>query len=260
VFYAAFAFWLVMVLFAGVGIYRLWKAMVKPAWVNWALLPGTIVSEMGYIFGCLITGGEVRRAKLIDSAKPKGKQPAGETATDASSGLKALGAVVASLISMVACFAAVVAALELLGTDVVKALTVNAGLLRGGLPQELPLTWNALWAMIDGQVLLLRRMCETLASSAVLSWRGVLFVYLAACLSIRLSPVTRPMRATLAAAVIISALIALLGVIWRRVDGLVDDAWPLLTYIWASLLFLLVVTLLARGIVALVRILAGKKA
>jgi len=88
----------------------------------------------------------------------------------------------------------------------------------------------------------------------------VLFVYLAACLSIRLSPVTRPMRPTLAAAVIISALIALLGVIWRRVDGLVDDAWPLLTYIWASLLFLLVVTLLARGIVALVRILAGKKA
>ena len=62
--------------------------------------------------------------------------------------------------------------------------------------------------------------------------------------------------------VAIAAAIALIGFISRRFDWrfdeLMKDIWPLLTYIWASLLFMLVVTLLLRGVVAIVRILAGK--
>ena len=64
--YATFTVWLFLVLFVGAGVYRLWSGMVRPAWVNWALLPGTVVSEMAYIFGCLITGGAIRRATLLD--------------------------------------------------------------------------------------------------------------------------------------------------------------------------------------------------
>ncbi len=64
--YATFSVWLVLTLFAGMGVYRLWTRLVKPTYVHWALLPGTIVSEMAFIFGCLITGGEVKRAKLIE--------------------------------------------------------------------------------------------------------------------------------------------------------------------------------------------------
>ena len=255
--YAAFTLWLFLVLFAGVGIYRLWTKMVKPAWVHWALLPGTLVSEMAYIFGCLITGGEIRRAKLIEMPG-KGKAGGAEPTTDASPGLKLLGPLLASLLAVIACIAAMLLARNLLGASIIESFVVNKGLLTGGLPQRLPLSWDEFWRQLDDQVLLLRRMCETFGSSSWLTWRGMLFAYLAACLSIRLSPVTRPMRPTLAAVVVMAAVIALIGLIWQEFSGLMSDIWPLLTYIWASLLFLLVVTLLIHGITALARILAGK--
>ena len=79
--YAAFTLWLVLILFAGIGVYRLWTKLVKPAWVNWALLPGTVVSEMAYIFGCLITGGEIRRAKLMPDGGGRKGNTDGEPAT-----------------------------------------------------------------------------------------------------------------------------------------------------------------------------------
>ena len=67
--YAAFSVYLLGILFTAMGVYRLWAGIVKPGRVNWALLPGTVVAEMAYIFGSLITGGEIRRAKLMDAGK-----------------------------------------------------------------------------------------------------------------------------------------------------------------------------------------------
>jgi hypothetical protein len=233
--------------------------MVKPAWVNWALLPGTIVSEMAYIFGCLITGGEVRRAKLIEMPG-KGKAAGGEPTTNASSGLKIVGAILASLVAMVACIAVILLARELLGASIIEALAVRQGIADGGLPKSLPKSWDAFWGQVNHQVLLLRQICETFGSRGRLDWRGAVFVYLALCLSIRLSPVTRPMRPTLAAVVVIAAAVALVGLAWDRFSGLIDDVWPLLTYIWSSLLFVLVATLLVRGLAGLIGILAGRKA
>ena len=66
------------------------------------------------------------------------------------------------------------------------------------------------------------------------------------------------MRPTLAAVVLIAALIALIGVLSSRFRGLIDDVWPLLTYVWSSLLLVLAVTLVIRGVVGLVNILRGK--
>jgi len=36
------------------------------------------------------------------------------------------------------------------------------------------------------------------------------------------------------------------------------DLWPLLTYVWATLLLLLILTLLIRSVVGLIKVLAGK--
>ncbi len=256
--YAAFTLWLLLILFTGVGIYRLWTKMVKPGWVHWALLPGTVVSEMAYIFGCLITGGEIRRAKLIEMPGATGTGSKTEPTTDAAPGLKLIGPVLASLFAMIACIAAILLARRLLGASIIENFTANRGLFTGGLPQRLPTTTDEFWGQLNGQIALLRQMCRTFGGDAWFNWRGVLFVYLAACLSVRLSPVTRPMRPTLGAVIAIAAGIAVVGLIWRRFSSLMDDIWPLLTYIWASLLFLLVVTLIIRGIVGLIRILAGK--
>ena len=105
---------------------------------------------------------------------------------------------------------------------------------------------------------LLRRMCETWGELDWFNWRVPLFVYLSLCLSIQLSPVRRRIRATLAAVIAIAAMIAVTGLIWRRFAHLMQSIWPMLTYVWASLLFLLVLTLVILGVVSLVYILLGR--
>jgi len=88
---------------------------------------------------------------------------------------------------------------------------------------------------------------------------GPLFVYLSACLSVRLAPTTRPVRPTLAAAVLLAAVIAGIGAISGGLRHLINDIWPLLTYIYATLLFLLAVSGLVKGLVALAKALTERK-
>ena len=98
--YAAFTLWLFLALFAGRGVYRLWTRLVPPAAVNWTLLPGTIISEMAYIFGCLVTGGEIRHARLIPAGRGRGRGTEGaEPQTQTSPRWSFFGPTVASLIS-----------------------------------------------------------------------------------------------------------------------------------------------------------------
>jgi len=243
VIYAAFTVYLLGIFFMALGIYRLWAEMLRPRWVSWALLPGTVVSEMAYIFGCLITGGEIRRAKLMDSGSP----PSGRR--------KHLGPVIAAFMSILACGAGIVIVHALLGEPVIGQFAVGAdALLRPAeLPRQLPTHAAAFWDQFILQVRLLRRMAGTWLELDWLNWRVPLFVYLATCLSIRLAPVRRSLRATLAAVVVLAAIIAIVGVIWRQFDGLMGDIWPLVTYVWSSLLFLLAVSLLVRGAFGLVR-------
>ena len=258
--YAAFTFYLLLILFMGVGIYKLWTKLTRPGWVNWALLPGTVVSEMAYIFGCLITGGEIRRARLIPGKQAGAGGKAGgkdsEPTTEAAPRVKYVGPIVAALASIVACGTAIVAVRGLLGGQVINEFATGGGLLSAAaLPRELPTGWEAIWHHISRQVALLRRMCETWGNVNWLDWSVPVFVYLSLCLSIRLAPVRQAIRASLAAAVAISVAAAATGFVWRRFADVLSDIWPLLTYVWASLLLMLVLTLLLLGIVALVRIL-----
>jgi len=115
--YAAFTMWLVLTVFAGIGVYRMWASLGKPSSVNWALLPGTIVSEMAYIFGCLVTGGEISNAKLVPS---KGDSSGGEPKTSDSPRLKLVGPFVASLLALVACGAAILLVHKALGKPVME--------------------------------------------------------------------------------------------------------------------------------------------
>lgn len=233
--------------------------MIKPAWVDWALLPGTLVSEMAYIFGCLITGGEVRRAKLMPPKTESAKNRSGPPSSETTEGLKYVGPMIASLVAILACIGILLACHALLGEPVIREfITGNDMLGRAELPQQLPTHWDLLWEQIESQVRLLRRMSETWANVDWLDWRVPLFIYFSICLSIRLSPLNRPMRPTLAAIMALAVAIALMGMIWPRFSGLMKDLWPLLTYIWALLLFLLIFTLWLKGVMALAHIFLGK--
>jgi len=268
--YAAFSVYLLGMFFLAMGTYRLWADMVGGKWVNWALLPGTVVAEMAYIFGCLITGGEVRRARLMGDGGSNGRRTRkssgegeGEATTESAPKLPHVGPVVAAFVTILACGAGIVLAHALLGKPVITEFVAGTGGVgtMAELPKALPTSPGAFWDQADQQVNLLRRMAGTWVELDWLNWRVPLFVYLTTCLAIRLAPVRRSLRASLAAAVALAALIGLTGLVWRQFSGLMDDVWPLLTYIWSSLLFLLAVSLVARGVVGLTRALvAGDKA
>ena len=105
---------------------------------------------------------------------------------------------------------------------------------------------------------LIKHTCETWWELDWKNWRVVLFVYLAICLAVRLGPVSRPIRPTLGGVCAIAAVIAIIGAVNKDFSDLMDNVWPLLTYVWASLLALLTGTLTIRGLTAFWRIITGK--
>ncbi len=251
--YVEFVIWLLLICFCGIGIYRLWTQLLRPAWVSWVLLPATLVSEMAYIFGCLITGGEVRRAKLVADAGGDA-----EPTTEAQPRWKTLGPVVAALLAILACGGAIGLADWLLGEPVMAEFDFAANLADPSRQSAGLNVWHLLWIRVDNQVRLLRETCETLARLNWLDWRVVLFVYLSACLSVRLTPVGRQLRATLVAAAIVAVTFVLVGAVTTRFDDILHFVRPILTYVWGLLLLLLAVTLTLRGAVGLVRIFSGE--
>ncbi len=258
--YAAFAIWFFLIVFMALGVHALWARLVPPRYVAWVLLPGTILAEMAYIFGSLITGGEVRSARILPGgAARRGRAEGdGEPTTDATGGLKVVGPLVAALLAVAACLGGIVIAHGLLGEPVLSAFATR-GLLTGSLlPQELPGSMGEFWDLLRAQPTLLQRITETFADVRWLNWRVPLFVYLTICFTVRLAPGRKDMRYTLAAVVILAGLIALAGVVSTRFTDLIQDIWPLLTYVWALLLLLLALTLLIHGAIALGRVLAGK--
>jgi len=264
--YGAFSVYLIGIVFAAMGVYRLWAGMVKPSRVNWALLPGTIVAEMAYIFGCLITGGEIRRAKLMDSStrpsrasRHSNKNSSAEPTTEASPKLKHLGPIIAALISLIACGAGIIITHTLLGKPVIEKFITQsdtANLIER--LKHLPGSTAQFWDQFSAQLTLLHNMASTWWELDWLNWRVILFVYLTTCLTIRLAPVRRSLRATLAAVLLAAGIIALLGLAWKGFETIIEQLWPLIIYLWSSLLFLLWVSLMIRGGIGLIAALAGK--
>lgn len=259
--YASFTMWLVLTVFAGIGVYRMWAALGKPAWVNWALLPGTLVSQMAYIFGCLITGGEIKSAKMVPQ---KGDSGGGEPKTSDSPRLKVVGPLVASLMALVACGASILIVHNALGKPVIERFSGGGSgyfystPAKAELPKTPPKSWDEGWKLLEQQVQLIKHTCETWWELDWKNWRVVLFVYLAICLAVRLGPVSRPIRPTLGGVCAIAAVIAIIGAVNKDFSDLMDNVWPLLTYVWASLLALLTGTLTIRGLTAFWRIITGK--
>lgn len=253
----------------GMGVFTLLAKLTKPVVVNWLLLPGTIVSEMAYIFGCLITGGEIRRSKLMPDGGAKGD--GGAPATEAQPKLKFVGPMMASMLAIVACGAAIMVSHNYLGKTVIEkfvgadhqvqsVLLAPKGYHKRELPETASAAMNTFWDMLHDQVTMLKRTTNMLGELDWNSWKIPLFIYLSVCLAVRLSVASRPARPTLAAVVLIAVVIALLGLVWKDLDNLMDQVWPLLSYIWGLLLMVLVLSLLISGVVALLRALADKPA
>jgi hypothetical protein len=266
--YAAFSVYLLLILFMGLGIYRLWGWIASPRYLNWLLLPGTIVSEMAYIFGYLITGGEITRAKLMGGGgggKGKAKKadaPSGgsssggggsaEPTTTATPGVKYLSPVLASLACILACGAAIYYLNNQIGGSIVNHFN------KVRLLDSLPTKMDEFWMHLSRQLDLLRHTTGNWDGVNWRDWHAPLFIYLVTCLSIRLAPVRRGLGATMGAVLLLVGVIIVAGALWKRFTDGVGTLWPLLTYVWVTLLFLLGLTLVVAGITALIRALTAK--
>jgi hypothetical protein len=246
----------------GMGVFTLLAKLTKPVVATCLLLPGTIVSELAYILGCLITGGEIRRSKIMPESKGS---DGGQPTTEAQSKLGFFGPLVASMFAIVACGAAILAVNHYMGKSVIDQFAMRSdGMLppKGSFTEKAPSSTaaavNYFWKLVHAQVDLLKRSTDVLGELKWKNWKVPLFVYLSLCLGVRLSVATRPVRPTLAAVVLIAVTIAIIGALWDKFSDLMNEVWPLLSYVWGLLLLTLVVTLLLSGLVALIRALAGK--
>ncbi len=245
--YLAFAIWMMLILLAGMMLYRFWTRLLGHRLVDWLLLPGTGVSELAYANGLLLTGrpaagGIISRA---GNSYAPGQVPTGKYAWAISA--------IASLVALAGGCAVMVLVAESFGRDILFHFFLPWS---ESLPTELPGGLEVL----SQQGKLIALLTKALWQQDWLDWRTGAFVYLSICLAVRLGVVRHDWRVALASEAGLLGLLAGLGALGVDVQGPMEDAWPLLSYIWTLLLSLLALTLLLRGIIDAVHIIRSKSA
>lgn len=252
----ALAFWLLLILFTAMGVYRLGELFGKAKLIDWVLLPGTLAGELAYVFGCLITGAEVHGARLFPSDKGQSSM------TQATPAIKVIGPLLAATVALVCGIGAIVATHRLLDEPVIRQFIVDDTSIipsvGANLAGQQPTTSQEFWNLPAAQVKLVQKMYRTLVTINWGDWRAGLFVYIALCLSIRLAPIRRPIRPALGAAVLAPIIVALAQLAGADLASGIEGLWFLLTYIWASLLLVLIVLALIRGGIYLVNVMRGR--
>lgn len=250
--YAAMTFWLLVIVFAALGVHRLWSGLIAPRTVNLALLPGTLVAQVGRVVGLLVTGSTVNNTALLaddDSAEPQtGKEP--------KSRVPLLGPVVVALLPLAACATAIGIVSEQLGRDVLARLADAT------LPRTLPTSLDGVWLLMRQCVTLVERLVEAVRVGPLGDWRTWAFVYLVICLTVRMAPLPGTMRGAVLAIFAVGVVAAAVGAIASSAAGprgFIEHAWSLISFSVAALLFLLLLSLTVRAIVGLVRILSGRE-
>jgi len=246
--YAALTFWLLVIVFSAWGVYWLWGRLVKPRVVNTVLLPGTLVAQLGHVLGLLVTGNPVRNTKLMgDDEKGEPKSDTPETQR-----IPVIGSILVGLLPLVACTACLYAAARLLGGGVLEELSGGVAL---SVSQDLPTSLSAMWELLRNSITVIENMLDAILRSDLVNWRTVLFLYLAVCLTVRMTPFEGNRRGAVGAIFLAGIAIAVVASLLGSVENFVLSSWPILSFAVGMLLFLLLFSLLVGGIVGLARIL-----
>ena len=245
--YAALTFWLLVIVFSAWGVHRLWSGLIKPRVVNTILLPGTLIAQLGHVLGLLVTGNPVRNTKLM------GDDEAGEPESDTpqEQRVPVIGPILIGLLPLVACGACLYVAAEQWG-DSVLAGTQEVH-------QRLPWPLADVWDLLRDSITSVEGMVAAILGGNLLDWHTLLFLYLAVCLTVRMSPFEGNRRGAIGAILLAGVLIAIIGSLSSAAHGFVVSSWPILSFAVAMLLFLLLLSLLVAGAIGLIRILAGKE-
>lgn len=247
--YATLTFWLLVLVFSAWGVHSLWSRLAKPRAVNAVLLPGTLVAQLGHVLGLLITGNSVQNASLM------GDDEKGEPTADAPDRprIPILGTILIGLLPLVACTAALYTSAQLWGGDVIRQLSGESAV---RLPQALPASLPGVWSLLRGSITNTENILDAILNSDLPHWPTLLFLYLAVCLTVRMTPFEGHRRGAMVAILLAGLVIGVLASLIPSVDGFIRSAWPILSFAVGMLLFLLLASLATTGAVGLFRILA----
>ncbi len=243
--YIAMTFWLLAAVLTAWGVHRLWCAILPVKVVNVMLLPGTLIAVLGHVVGLLVTGATVTSATLYKndgSGDP-------ETTPDPKPRIPVVGAIIIGLLPLLSCGSAIYLASRYLGSSLMQRLP--AGPVSADLPTALP----AMFDFLRAQITLVESLVGALSASDFSDWRTSVFVYLLACLTIRMGPFKGTARGALGAIVLLGAGMAAITSLFDVADPRVQTGWAVLNLTVASLLLLLFVSLIVRGAVGLVQVL-----
>ena len=241
---AATAVWLMVIVLCAWAVYESWCAMVKPRIVNMLLLPGTLAAQMGHVLGLLVTGATVNNTSLIKDDETAAPQQT----PDAKPRIPIIGPVVIGLFPLIMCAIAIVASARLIGGPVVESLTHSR--VTSSLPQTLP----AFWQLLRDQITLMETTLTAVLTGQLGDWQSWLFIYLLICLTVRMAPFPGHVRGSLGAIAAVGLITALLGMLTTRTHDVIQSGWNILSLSVATLMLLLVASLIIRGVVSLARL------
>lgn len=243
--YAALTFWLLVIVLTAWGVHQLWAGMVRAKVLNTVLLPGTLAAQVGHVLGLLVTGATISNTTLYKDDE----SGAPEQTRDPQPKIPVVGPVVIGLLPLLACALAIYGVARFLGDPVIARMSAQV------VGPSLPTSLGGFWDLLRGQVTLVESIVSAIGSADFGSWKTWLFLYLLTCLSVRIAPFPGNLRGALGAILVLGVIGALLSSLTNVADARVQNAWAVLNLTVATLLFLLLISLIVRGGVGLVRVL-----
>jgi hypothetical protein len=251
--YAALSLWLVAIVLMAWAVHGLWSAIVKPKAVNVALLPGTLVTQLGRIVGLLVTGAKVTNTALMGDDEDGA--PSTEPRYEAR--LPVFGPVVVGLLPLIAAGIMTYVVLVGLGEPVVAAAYRAGNPLPPDLVlRELPEDASAFWDQLRNLITLAEGTLDAVLRAEMAPWRIAAFAYLMICMTVRMAPFSGNIRGHLGAIASTGVILALVGTLSPVPAQSIERLWPLVSLTVGWLFLLLIASLIVHGAVTSVRMIA----
>ncbi len=229
--------WVLIIVVLAWAVDYQWSRMLKPRYVNIALLPGTLVATLGRVVGLLITGAKINNTALM------GDDDRGAPLSDAGYEPKipVFGPMLIGFLPLLACGTAIYLVVNLLGDPIAQKVPVEK--IAAETPQSLEAFWSQSRSLID----LAEATSQAIRSADYDRWETWAFAYLLICLTVRAAPFPGNVKGHFAAILTAGGLVWLASTLSPAPGAMIEQSWPVLAVTIGWLLLLLIVSLVARG-------------
>ncbi len=244
--YAAFVFWFVVAIFAARAVYGLLQRVVPAKVLNYALLPGTLVAQIGHHVALLITGGTISQSRLANESTG---EP--ELQTDAKPRIPVLGPALVAVVPIFLCGLALVFAADWLRAG--SMIREVRKVLPQSLPRDLPGLWDRMRLVVDS----LDDAAAMWSNANWDLWVPWLLAYLTICLTVRMSPLSEDLRPAMLGVAMFGVLAWLIGMFTPQLERNLLAFWPHFSFLIANLLLVLLLALAVSAGVSLFNLVKG---